>query len=91
MTNRPPVFEVKPSVHYDDITKKWYAATTLYTNGEKQQSELWSQIPFANVRRARNFARFLAEQQEARCKQLVIENLISSGLLPPKKEDTPNG
>lgn len=81
----PPVFEVRPSVHYDDVSRQWYATTTLYVNGHKEQAEMWTQVSFTNVRKAKQFARFLADQQEQSIKRMVIEELIKAGTLPGGK------
>ncbi len=80
-----PVFEVVPSVHYDTVSQRWYAATTLYVNGVKEQAQMWTQVDFTNVRKAKRFARTLAQQQEDHIKRMVIEELIAAGTLPGGK------
>lgn len=87
MDKAPPVFEVKPFVKFDTVDKKWYAITALYQDGRQVQAELYKELPFNNMRRAKQFARFLADQQEQRTKRAVVEKLISLGVLPPMKED----
>lgn len=78
MAKQPPAFEVRPSAHYDEATRKWYAATTFYIHGEKQESAIWSDVGFDNVRRCKQFARVLADRQEYRIKQGVIKTMIDA-------------
>jgi hypothetical protein len=78
MSNNQPEFEVRPSTHFDSVTKKWYAATTFFVRGKEQKSAIWSDVPFDNVRRAKAFARMLADRQEYRIKQSLLETMIDA-------------
>lgn len=72
-------FEVVPSVHYDDLSRKWYAACTLFVHGRQQQRAVYTEVSFENMRRAKQFARFCAGKMEWDLKRKMLERMTQAG------------
>lgn len=79
MSQETPAFEVKADVRWDATAKCWYPETTLHVAGVVQQVEVWSQVSYTNMRRAKKMARTIAEKQAEHIKRAILEEMFKMG------------